>query len=708
MSLCGLHEWIQENFPNIIQKVSLDIIPAHSFDYVLIDMQNVILNSSRVSANNEFTNLFLTNADVIDYCLHYVETIFTLFRPKRRLYIAIPGVEPLASAVRTRKNAYVNAQRLQQLKKKLYSARLDTNLPHEVFDTNCLLPGSQFMLELQKNVEYWLADKLNCDADWQNLEVILSAHDVPGESKQKIASYLRQEVKIIDNSSTFAVFSEDAEMVLLTSCLSLVDINILFTDRNNSEIHPERKAYQTLSIDSFKGCLAGYFQKDFEPGKCNVALDIGRLCADFALLCHISGSYYFPQLPLLFSRNCLDPVLDCYKSFVQYMKDYIMTFDKKVNFTELSEFFDKFSLLEGKVFEKTIFPKMLKYRSELISQKGYGFNDAQLRARKDIYGFVFDTRPFPEDSDVASEFSCYRMGFYKYKLKFEEDNDVRKSCMGLLKTFCWVMDATLNNNVPSWEWAYPFDYSPLISDILGVASCSFRFAPDAPMPNFAYLMFVLPPESQQLLPEILRPEISKEEKVEIDCVHFEDQKKFTILIPHRDFKIVKNVLENKISEVSEIEKLRNHQGSRRVLKSEEFEQPVFKSELNRIAFPDIKPCFVSCNTRPSEMGAHVEIDSQHISQTLKNAAAPIIDQPMPVKSQGNVDQLLHGQVRPNLTQPERTVPPLPPQQMFPPRIPPEFQQRAPPPQRLSNEALLPIHGMNRNMAHGFRDGFGNR
>ncbi|XP_063712098.1 uncharacterized protein LOC134840274 [Symsagittifera roscoffensis] len=517
MSLCGLHEWITGAFPDIIQKVPQDKVPAQTFDHVFIDMQHVIVNSSKSINNNEITNLFIPNHDVIDYCLHYIETIFTLFRPTKLFYIAMQGVEPQAAAIRTRKNAYLTAQRTSQLKVKLFAARMDSQIPPNVFDPNSVHAGSSFMLELQRNIEYWIVDKINSDSDWQNLDVFLSGHDVPGESKQKI---------------------------------------------------------------------------------------------------------------------------------------------------------------------------------------GYSHEDAQLRARRDIYGFVYDLRPFPEDSNVALEFSNYRIGFYKYKLKFTEDHEVRKSGMGLLKTLCWIMDSTLSH-VPSWDWAYPFDYGPMISDITGIANCSFRFPPDTPLTNFAYLMYVLPPESQNLLPEPLRPEITKEDRVEIDCVHFEDQKKFTILIPHRKIEPVEKFLESKLAEVSESDRLRNDRGVRKMYRSEEYEQEIFRSLLNSRHFPDICPCFVSVKIIPGEklmvtdgqvMTSEHSFKEQHLEFQRSSTTEPEVTGVLPL--------------RPNLLPPPPAVFMPQTDNRFVPRNFVPGGIRHVPPVDNSFDRKLSNSGPPRSMLAGYKGGFG--
>ena len=262
------------------------------------------------------------------------------------------------------------------------------------------------------------------------MDVIISGQGVPGEAKLKICNFLRLDktkYKAVINPST-GIFSNDPEMVLLACCLGMNNIYTYHSDEvSNSEVHPEKKTYRKICMQKFQNCLTGFFKPLFDDPSCHTQFQLQRLCADFVLLCNLSGSAYFPPIPLLCSSNSLEQVIGCYKSFISYMKDYLVSRDLKINFTELCEFFDKIAYLEGRIFEKTVVPEMLKVRNDLVKMKAYSLEDAQLKARKEIYGFVYDHRPFPDDANVAEEFSFYRIGYYKYKLKFCEDNEVRRA-----------------------------------------------------------------------------------------------------------------------------------------------------------------------------------------------------------------------------------------------------------------------------------------
>ena len=48
----------------------------------------------------------------------------------------------------------------------------------QVFDSNCITPGTEFMAEISKHLRYFIRKKIREDTMWQRLHVILSGHEV--------------------------------------------------------------------------------------------------------------------------------------------------------------------------------------------------------------------------------------------------------------------------------------------------------------------------------------------------------------------------------------------------------------------------------------------------------------------------------------------------------------------------------------------------
>jgi 5'-3' exoribonuclease 1 len=60
------------------------------------------------------------------------------------------------------------------------------------FDSNCITPGTDFMLKLSLAMNKWIEYKIQTDPFWKDgATVVFSGPDVPGEGEHKVMDYIR-------------------------------------------------------------------------------------------------------------------------------------------------------------------------------------------------------------------------------------------------------------------------------------------------------------------------------------------------------------------------------------------------------------------------------------------------------------------------------------------------------------------------------------
>jgi 5'-3' exoribonuclease 1 len=89
----------------------------------------------------------------------------------------------------------------------------------ELFDSNQISPGTQFMYELGKNLEWFIKFKLNTDPIYQRCErVVLSDSSVPGEGEHKMMDIIRNMKKEpdYDPNTRHCFYGSDADLIMLS------------------------------------------------------------------------------------------------------------------------------------------------------------------------------------------------------------------------------------------------------------------------------------------------------------------------------------------------------------------------------------------------------------------------------------------------------------------------------------------------------------
>ncbi|EEC51826.1 predicted protein, partial [Phaeodactylum tricornutum CCAP 1055/1] len=137
-----------------------------------------------------------------------------IVKPKVSVYMAIDGVAPRAKLNQQRSRRFRSAMDMAEATKDLKDEKGNQR---EVFDSNCITPGTEFLAKVSNTIQYFIRKKIKEDPSWHGLTVIFSGHDVPGEGEHKIMQHIR-EMRAQPNyapNTRHCIYGQDADLIML-------------------------------------------------------------------------------------------------------------------------------------------------------------------------------------------------------------------------------------------------------------------------------------------------------------------------------------------------------------------------------------------------------------------------------------------------------------------------------------------------------------
>jgi 5'-3' exoribonuclease 1 len=133
----------------------------------------------------------LSEEEIMVNIFKYIEIIVAIVKPQKLLYLAIDGIIRLLSSsfrisrVGVAPRAKMNQQRARRFRTaKEAAAKIEElksqgkAVPEQVFDSNCITPGTAFMVRLSQQLDFFIVKKKCDDQLWQSINVIYSGHEV--------------------------------------------------------------------------------------------------------------------------------------------------------------------------------------------------------------------------------------------------------------------------------------------------------------------------------------------------------------------------------------------------------------------------------------------------------------------------------------------------------------------------------------------------
>lgn len=215
------------------------------------------------------------------------------------------------------------------------------------------------MAKLTQQLKYFINKKVSEDVDWQDVEVVLSGHEVPGEGEHKIMEYIRlaKAQPDYDPNMRHCLYGLDADLIML-GLLShdphfcLLREEVTFGRQNQKKSKElEHQNFYLMHLCIVREYLELEFQELKEPDVLKFPFDMERVIDDFILMAFFVGNDFLPNLPNLhINEGALALMFKVYKSVLPKGEGYINE-RGVINLERLALLLDELSDVEYRFFE---------------------------------------------------------------------------------------------------------------------------------------------------------------------------------------------------------------------------------------------------------------------------------------------------------------------------------------------------------------------
>ncbi|KAG0674959.1 hypothetical protein C6P40_001968 [Pichia californica] len=425
---------ISERWPLITQEITVE--QEIEYDNLYLDMNSILHNCSH-SNDGEISRL--TEEQIFGAIFAYIDYLFNLIKPKKVFYMAIDGVAPRAKMNQQRARRFRSAQEAEELLKKA----IETGEPipkDPAFDTNAITPGTEFMARVTENLKFYINQKVSQDKHWQDIEVILSGHEVPGEGEHKIMEYIRtQKAQPSYNENTrHCVYGLDADLIVLGLVahephFSLLREEVTFGRNKKKTTDVSDQTFFLLHIS----LVRDYLEEEFSSLSDDLSFeyDFERILDDLILILYVIGNDFLPNLPdLHLNKGAFPLLIHTFKEAMRRTDGYLNE-NGKINLKRLAVWLDILSIFELENFEEgAIDVEWFNKQLDNVSRKGERKRERQgkellLKQQKKLVGLIgtwilkvyhdqFDIKEFHNDDTKIPELSL-PSDFFESELNLE-------------------------------------------------------------------------------------------------------------------------------------------------------------------------------------------------------------------------------------------------------------------------------------------------
>lgn len=320
MGIPKFFRWMSEKYPGLLTTAKERELPE--IDNFYLDMNGIIHNCTHPCDGD--VHFRISEEEMFEDIFNYISTLFRIIKPREFFFMAVDGVAPRAKMNQQRGRRFRSAK--EALDREEAAIKKGDILPNEQrFDSNCITPGTAFMVRLHNALKQFIQHKLTTDPEWQRVKVILSGHETPGEGEHKVMDFIRYQRSQPDyNPKTrHCLYGLDTDLIMLG--LSLHEPNFMLlreevkftrkseaTKGRSQRVDPSKISFNVLYI----GLLREYIEKEYQSIKSKLLFkfDLEAIIDDWILICFLIGNDFIPHIPHFhIHKNALPKIFEVYQ-----------------------------------------------------------------------------------------------------------------------------------------------------------------------------------------------------------------------------------------------------------------------------------------------------------------------------------------------------------------------------------------------------------
>lgn len=239
--------------------------------------------------------------------------------------------------------------------------------------------------------------------------------------------------------------------------------------------------------------LREYIEMEFSTCESLMAFkfDMDNIADDWVLLCFLIGNDFLPNLPNFHITTNILPILyDVYKRSLLKLDGYINE-SGRLNVRRFNVF-----LNELKKCDVHIYNNHVKLSRIITDNVGKALEAIDLNSN----GNGDNVNEKVAQVNDAISFSHAKSIYYKDKQVHCLERNICSHAEQYVRTIQWMLSYYYTGTL-SWDWYYPCNYAPFVSDFPELTETVFDFPHDSPPFPLEHLLAIQPLTSAQLLPQ---------------------------------------------------------------------------------------------------------------------------------------------------------------------------------------------------------------